>query len=220
MAAPHRGLLDGYGEERRPVGLDVVERTTHRMDESLVSGDVKFDQWLADSQLLIHYRDSRWVGRGRRTRSAGEAARGPATARPTRSGLRLDWIAHPIRLAERMRVPGHLLLLYFDADARAADFARAAELADLLAARHGDDVTIDGIVAPGARGGRPRALPAAARRGRRVPRRVRRERQLRLPDPARSPRRLALRPPRRRGAAALPRADPAPRLSTGERLRG
>ena len=146
-AAP--GLLDGYGEERRPVGLDVVERTTHRMDESLVSGDMKFDQWLADSQLLIHYRDSRWVAEDVAPGALASGPR-PGDRAPDALGLRLDWIEHPIRLAERMRVPGHLLLLYFDDDARAADFARAAELADLLAARHGDDVTIDGIVAPGA----------------------------------------------------------------------
>jgi len=143
------GLLDSYAEERRPVGLEVVERTMRRMDESLTTGDVHFDQWLADSQLLVNHRGSRVVGEDV---AAGALANGPKPGEraPDALGLRLDWIAHPIRLAERMRVPGHLLLLYFGSGSSADDFARAAALADAIGQRHGDDVTIDGIVAPDA----------------------------------------------------------------------
>ena len=147
-AAP--GLLDGYAEERRPVGLDVVERTTHRMDAAVTTGDVEFDQWRQDSQLFISYRGSRWVAE---ELSAPDAlARGPKPGdrAPDAGGLRAPWVAEPIRLAERMRVPGHLLLLWFDADATADDFARAASLADDLARRHADAITIDAVVAPGA----------------------------------------------------------------------
>ena len=147
-AAP--GLLDGYAEERRPVGLDVVQRTTHRMDAAVTTGDVKFDQWLQDSQLFIDYRDSRWVAE--EISSPEALARGPKPGdrAPDAGGLRAPWVAEPIRLAERMRVPGHLLLLWFDADATADDFARAASLADDLARRHADAITIDAVVAPGA----------------------------------------------------------------------
>ena len=61
------GLLDSYGAERRRVGLDVVERTTHRMDESLLlRGSIKFDQWMQDSQLLVGYRGTRLGSGGRR----------------------------------------------------------------------------------------------------------------------------------------------------------
>ena len=147
-AAP--GLLDGYAEERRPVGLDVVQRTTHRMDAAVTTGDVEFDQWRQDSQLFISYRGSRWVAE---ELSAPDAlARGPKPGdrAPDAGGLRAPWVAEPIRLAERMRVPGHLLLLWFDADATADDFARAASLADDLARRHADAITIDAVVAPGA----------------------------------------------------------------------
>ena len=145
-AAP--GLLDGYAEERRPVGLDVVQRTTHRMDAAVTSGDVTFDQWKQDSQLFIHYRDSRWVGE--QLAVAGALARGPRPGdrAPDVAGLRLPWAALPIRLAERMRTPGHLLLLWFGADAKADDYAGAAALADRLAHRFGDVLAIDGIVAP------------------------------------------------------------------------
>lgn len=147
-AAP--GLLDGYAEERRPVGLDVVQRTTHRMDAAVTTGDVKFDHWLQDSQLFIDYRDSRWVAE--EISSPEALARGPKPGdrAPDAGGLRAPWVAEPIRLAERMRVPGHLLLLWFDADATADDFARAASLADDLARRHADAITIDAVVAPGA----------------------------------------------------------------------
>lgn len=139
-------LLESYAAERRPVGLEVVERTTHRMDESIATGDVKFDQWMQDSQLLVNHRGSRWVGEDV---TPGALAKGPQPGEraPEALGLRLERVAHPIRLAERMRVPGHLLLAYFDADATADDFARAAALADELAARHGDAITIDAILA-------------------------------------------------------------------------
>lgn len=142
------GLLDGYAEERRPVGLDVVERTTHRMDAAVTTGDVRFDQWRQDSQLFVHYRGSSGVGED--LSSADALARGPRPGdrAPDAGGLRAPWVAHPIRLAERMRVPGHLLLLWFGDDATADDFARAANLADRLARRHGDAVTVDAIVAP------------------------------------------------------------------------
>jgi hypothetical protein len=147
-AAP--GLLDGYAAERRPVGLDVVQRTTHRMDAAVTTGDVTFDQWRQDSQLFIDYRDSRWVGED--LSSADGLAHGPKPGdrAPDAGGLRAPWVAEPIRLAERMRVPGHLLLLWFDGPATADDFTRAASLADDLARRHGDAITIDAIVAPDA----------------------------------------------------------------------
>lgn len=146
-AAP--GLLDAYAEERRPIGLDVVNRTTRRMDESLTSGEIKFDQWMQDSQLLISYRGiARLVGEDA-VADGFDGGPQPGDRAPDVDDLRRDWIAHPVRLAERTRVPGHLLLLYFGANATAAEFANARELADRLAARHGDAISIDAIVAAG-----------------------------------------------------------------------
>ena len=147
-AAPD--LLDSYDEERRQVGLDVVHRTTQRMDESLASGSIKFDQWMQDSQILIHYRDCRWVAEDVASGVLESSPRAGDRA-PDAHGLKLTWVEQPIRLAERMRVPGHLLLLYFDSTASEKDFARAAALADDLAARHGYDITVDAILAPGAK---------------------------------------------------------------------
>jgi hypothetical protein len=102
---------------------------------------------MQDSQLLINYRASSLVGEDV---AAGALAGGPRPGdrAPDVLGLRHDWIVHPLRLEERMRVPGHLLLLYFDEKAQAADFAAAASLADELRDRCGDDVTIDAILAP------------------------------------------------------------------------
>ncbi len=54
-------LLDSYNAERRPVGLEIVERTTKRMDRVL-AGDVGEQEPVrADSQLFTNYRDSAWV---------------------------------------------------------------------------------------------------------------------------------------------------------------
>lgn len=141
------GLLDGYAEERRPVGLDVVQRTTRRMDQEVARGDSKFDQWREDSQLFITYRDSRWVAEDLVEPRALSAGPRPGDRAPDATGLRAAWMQHPVRLAERMRGGGHLLLLWLDADASADDLARATALVDHVADRHGDVIATDIILA-------------------------------------------------------------------------
>lgn len=145
-AAPD--LLESYDAERRPAGLDVVNRTTRRMDASLETGEVKFDQWMEDSQLLVAYRDSRWVAEDV---PEGKMARGPRPGeRAPDAALRRPWVAAPVRLAELLREPGHVLLLFFGERATREDFARAAQLVDALERRHGRDVVGYGVVARGA----------------------------------------------------------------------
>jgi 2-polyprenyl-6-methoxyphenol hydroxylase-like FAD-dependent oxidoreductase len=143
-------LLDGYDSERRPVGQDVVDRTTRRMDDSLQEGQAKYDQWMQDSQLLIHYRGSHWVGEDV---AAGAMARGPQPGdrAPEARGLRREWVADPVRLKELLRGTAHTLLLYFDEGAPAELYGRCAALADALRARCDDDLVLYGIVHPDAR---------------------------------------------------------------------
>ncbi|MEW6273242.1 MAG: FAD-dependent monooxygenase [Thermodesulfobacteriota bacterium] len=146
-------LLESYDAERRPVGLDVVARTTRRMDASLEKGEIRFDQWLEDSQLLIGYRDSRWVSQDDAPGAAGAAARGPRPGdrAPDAGGLARAWVAAPTRVADLVRAPGHVLLLYFGAHATADDFARAASLEGRVQERFGDEVATWGVAAPDAR---------------------------------------------------------------------
>ena len=142
-------LLDSYDAERRPVGQDVVNRTTRRMDEVVGQGDVKFDQWMQDSQLLIHYRASRWV---HEDVGAGAMVQGPrpgdraAEAR----NLRRAWVADALRLKELLRTTAHTLLFYFDKDTPAELYTRCSQMADDLDRRVGDDLIVYGIVSPDA----------------------------------------------------------------------
>lgn len=142
-------LLDSYSAERQPVGRAVVERTTLRMDDVLDQGEIKFDQWMQDSQLLIHYRGSRWVGEDV---AAGAMQRGPRPGdrAPEARGLRREWVADPIRLKTLLRGGEHLLFLYFDHGAAAELYARSAAMADALQPRFGEDLVIYGILAAGA----------------------------------------------------------------------
>ncbi len=55
------GLLDSYEAERRPIGQQIVERTTKRMNKMF---EGKMDEWepiREDSQLFLNYRDSALV---------------------------------------------------------------------------------------------------------------------------------------------------------------
>lgn len=144
-------LLDGYAEERRPVGLDVVQRTTRRMDREVASGDGTFDQWREDSQLFVGYCDSRWVAED--VLQPGALARGPrpGARAPDAAGLRAAWIGHPIRLADRLRHGGHLLVLWLDGEAHDDDLVRAGALVEDVARRYGDVIAADVVLAPDAR---------------------------------------------------------------------
>ncbi len=141
-------LLESYDAERRPAGLDVVNRTTRHMDASLETGEIKFDKWMEDSQLLVAYGDSRWfaedVPQGKLTRGPRPGERAPDAA------LHRPWVAAPVRLDDLLRTPGHVLLLFFGERARREDFAHAVELVDALERRHGRDVVTYGIVPRGA----------------------------------------------------------------------
>src|SRR5262249_20686870 len=56
LAAP--GLLDSYEAERRPIGQQIVERTTKRMDKMIEGKMDEREPIREDSQLFLNYRDS------------------------------------------------------------------------------------------------------------------------------------------------------------------
>lgn len=120
-------LLDSYSAERRPVGLEVVQRTSHRMDEAIEGRDRtnSDDQLRIDSQLGVGYRDSRWVAR-----DAGGAGPRAGDLAPDAGGLRAEWVGAPLRLLELQRQAGFVLLVYADETATADDHRALIECAD------------------------------------------------------------------------------------------
>jgi len=145
-AAPD--LLESYGAERHPVGLEVVERTSRRMDEAIEGTDrgESRDQMLLDSQVLVGYRDSRWV-----CEAAGTAlANGPRAGdrAPDADGLTRPGVSAPLRLHDLLRHEKHTLLLYAGAEMGEAEGRAFAAMARDVPR---DLVEVYGIAAPVAR---------------------------------------------------------------------
>lgn len=133
-------LLDGYDAERRPVGAAVVAAT--RAASENLHRERGADR-LAESQLLVGYRDSAWV-----RDDAGAGAAGPHAGdrAPDAIGLRRRDVAFPLRLHDVLRGPEHVLLVVApaDGDAAADALASLALPADGIPLRR---VAITGIVA-------------------------------------------------------------------------
>ncbi len=110
LASP--ALLDSYSQERRAVGLDVVENTSRALNESLAQRVPL--PGLRETQLLVSYRGSSIV---RDTRA--DAANAPLAAGdrvPDAGGLRRAYVALPFRLHERLGRGRHVLFAYLGAD--------------------------------------------------------------------------------------------------------
>jgi len=154
LAAAGRGaadLLDGYGAERQPVGAEVVSRTSGRMAKTIEGKDKdSADELMADSQLLVNYRGSRWVGGGATRADRLDGPR-PGDRAPDVQELSRHFVARPIRLFELMCVVGHTLLFYADESAAAQDFEGLAAFADDLSAGYPGAVAPYAVVSPGAR---------------------------------------------------------------------
>ena len=96
-------LLESYEAERRPVGAEVVANTTRASQQlGRESGDTAR---LAETQVLVNYRDTPWV-------SGIPAATGPNAGDrvPDCVGLRRQGVGHPLRLFELIRGTEHVLL--------------------------------------------------------------------------------------------------------------
>jgi 2-polyprenyl-6-methoxyphenol hydroxylase-like FAD-dependent oxidoreductase len=131
-------LLDSYEAERRPVGIDVVERTKAA---SMSLGRARHEDRLADTQILVNYRASAWV-------EDAAPASGPRAGdrAPDAHGLRRDHVGFPLRLFDVLRGTEHVVIAALGRDASSPSgsldtFARA------LRDRYGDLVRIVAVVA-------------------------------------------------------------------------
>ncbi|MET0631457.1 MAG: FAD-dependent monooxygenase [Xanthobacteraceae bacterium] len=122
-------LLDSYEAERRPVGVEVVERT--KAVSISMGRDRKKEDRLADTQILVNYRGTPWVadalpGDGPR---AGDRA-------PDAYGLSRDHVGFPLRLFEVLRGTEHVVIVPLGAGSVARD--RVEAFAREINERHGD----------------------------------------------------------------------------------
>jgi len=140
-------LLDSYSDERRPVGLDVVESTTRAMNNVLAQQAAL--PGMRETQLLVGYRDSAIV--------ADECPQlppelpAPGDRAPDAAGLAQAFVGHPVRLHERIGRGRHTLLGYIDAQG-APLAAQVAAFADAYRALHaalGSTASALLIAAPG-----------------------------------------------------------------------
>jgi hypothetical protein len=103
-------LLDSYSDERRPVGLDVVESTTRAMNNVLAQQTAL--PGMRETQLLVGYRDSAIV--------ADECPQlppelpAPGDRVPDPGGLTHEYVGHPVRLHQRIGRGRHTLVGYVD----------------------------------------------------------------------------------------------------------
>jgi 2-polyprenyl-6-methoxyphenol hydroxylase-like FAD-dependent oxidoreductase len=141
--AAEETLLESYEAERRAVGADVIARTT-RATQSLLRE--KGDR-LADTQVLISYRGSGWIGEAE---ADGRDCSGPLAGdrAPDCLGLRRSGVGFPLRFFEVIRGVEHVLVAYCpDLDptcqlADLAEFTRSLSLSGFLRSA--------AIIAPGA----------------------------------------------------------------------
>ncbi|MER5382752.1 FAD-dependent monooxygenase [Streptomyces sp. NPDC002688] len=108
----HPDLAASYDAERRPVGVEVVERTVRHATQGIQADPVDpRTMMLREAQLLVGYRGSPLVD---------PAAEGPGPQpgdrAPDCAGLSAHIAAYPLRLYDLLRDRGHVLLLYGDGD--------------------------------------------------------------------------------------------------------
>jgi FAD binding domain len=134
MASVLRGaaeeqLLDSYEAERRPVGAEVVARTRAE-SEGLGRTKRGPDDRLKDTQILVNYRDSRWVEDAVDGAATGDTPRAGDRA-PDAEGLRRDHVGFPLRLFDVLRGIEHVLVLYLgeQVERYAADVAALGQKA-------------------------------------------------------------------------------------------
>jgi 2-polyprenyl-6-methoxyphenol hydroxylase-like FAD-dependent oxidoreductase len=103
-------LLDSYEAERRPIGQQVVESTTKA---SVQLGRERGNaQRLADTQILVNYRNTPWVAGESQSRAPDADDLQPGDRAPDCLGLRRAGVGHPQRLFDVLRGPEHVLLEY------------------------------------------------------------------------------------------------------------
>lgn len=111
-------LLDSYDAERRPVGAEVVART-QAASVNYGREHGKVPDRLADTQILVSYRDAPHMGGGETAGAAGPVAGDRA---PDVQGLRQSGLGFDSRLFDVLEGTEHVLLLQ-PADPSQADDA-------------------------------------------------------------------------------------------------
>ena len=138
-------LLDSYSEERRAVGLDVVENTSRALNESLARRSPL--PGMRETQLLVSYRDSSIIHDDRADTTNTSLAAGDRI--PDAGQLRRSYVALPFRLHERLGRGRHVLFAYLGTDdARIETFT---EMLSLLRTAVGDAASGFIITPQGAR---------------------------------------------------------------------
>jgi 2-polyprenyl-6-methoxyphenol hydroxylase-like FAD-dependent oxidoreductase len=130
VAAPE--LLDSYEAERRPIGQQIVQRTTKRMNKMFEGKVDAQDPLREDSQLFLNYRDSAIVANDLLAEPQNTAGPLAGDRAPDVRGLQRAFTRHEIRLFDLLRGPHHTLLLYTASANPAQDCKNFAELATAL----------------------------------------------------------------------------------------
>jgi FAD binding domain len=103
-------LLDSYHAERHPVGADVVARTRSASEQFGRKGAERDDR-LADTQILVNYRESE-LSQNKSGEPLEETAIRAGERAPDCLGLRRENIQAPFRLFDILRGPEFVLLVY------------------------------------------------------------------------------------------------------------
>ena len=116
-------LLDSYEAERRPVGAEVIART--RAATMSYGRKVSEEERLADTQILVSYRGTRWV------QDDDAAASGPAAGdrAPDVGGLRQRGLGFPLRLHDALRGTEHVLIAYLPEEDPSSSMVGLASIA-------------------------------------------------------------------------------------------
>lgn len=103
-------LLESYEEERKPVGADVIART-RAQSEGIGRVEEKSDR-LADTQILVNYRNSRWIAESVTEPVAEDIPRAGDRA-PDCDGLRIENVHSALRMFDILRGTSFVLVLYY-----------------------------------------------------------------------------------------------------------
>lgn len=130
-------LLESYSAERHPVGMDVVEQTSRAMDDSMAGGAARRGGQARESQLHINYRSSALV-----QDDVPQANDEPGSPRagdraPDATGLSRPFVAHRLRLRERLERGHHVLIGYLAGSSAASDQRALADLVERTQKRLG-----------------------------------------------------------------------------------
>ncbi len=141
-------LLDTYEAERRAVGAAVVASTRAATDQ-LGRKDTPQQDRLADTQVLIHYRDST-LSRNEVSESLEGLSIQAGDRAPDCDGLHREKVRAPFRLLDITRGTDHILLVYLGPSITTEQMSLLESLAQTLKTLSGPKCRIVAITAPGA----------------------------------------------------------------------